>query len=222
MALDLGRSPAGRMKLLGGDPALDFVNTVGGRLVQGAHGRSRVRDDKLGSYADLVAFAAHRGILADAVARRLLRRAGSRPRAARAVLERALTFREALHRTLRAVVERRRPASVDLGVVDAEARAARTREALVPSRDDGVRWAWRDPARALDAPLWPVARAAAGLLTSAETARLHTCDGDGCGWLFLDRSRSGRRRWCSMEDCGNLDKVRRFRRRRARGASGSP
>jgi predicted RNA-binding Zn ribbon-like protein len=177
-----------------------------------------VRDDKLGSYADLVAFAAHRGILENAVARGLLRRAAARPRAAGTVLARALAFREALHRTLRAVVERRRPAAVDLGVVDAEARAARTREALVPSPGDGLRWAWRDPARALDAPLWPVARAAAGLLTSAETTRLRTCDGDGCGWLFLDRSRSGRRRWCSMEDCGNVDKVRRFRRRQARGA----
>src|SRR5262245_47262173 len=124
MALDPGRSPAGRMKLLGGDPALDFVNTVGGRVDEGARGRTRVKEDKLGSYADLVAFAVHRGILEDAVARGLVRRAESRPGAARAVLQRALVFREALHRTLRALVERRRPSSGDLRVVDTEARSA--------------------------------------------------------------------------------------------------
>jgi predicted RNA-binding Zn ribbon-like protein len=35
-----------------------------------------------------------------------------------------------------------------------------------------------------------------------------------CGWLFLDTSRSGRRRWCSMATCGTTGKVRAFRSRR--------
>ena len=33
---------------------------------------------------------------------------------------------------------------------------------------------------------------------------------EDCGWLFLDTSRSGRRRWCSMQSCGNRAKARRF------------
>lgn len=33
-----------------------------------------------------------------------------------------------------------------------------------------------------------------------------------CGWLFLDSSRGGRRRWCSMSVCGNREKARRHRR----------
>jgi predicted RNA-binding Zn ribbon-like protein len=24
-----------------------------------------------------------------------------------------------------------------------------------------------------------------------------------CGWLFLDTTKNGKRRWCSMEDCGS-------------------
>ncbi|MGC5016599.1 CGNR zinc finger domain-containing protein [Streptosporangium sp. DT93] len=32
-----------------------------------------------------------------------------------------------------------------------------------------------------------------------------------CGWLFLDSSRGGRRRWCSMSVCGNREKARRHR-----------
>jgi len=37
--------------------------------------------------------------------------------------------------------------------------------------------------------------------------RIRICP--GCRWLFVDRSRPGRRRWCSMQDCGNRAKVRR-------------
>ncbi|GAA4964325.1 CGNR zinc finger domain-containing protein [Nonomuraea thailandensis] len=35
-----------------------------------------------------------------------------------------------------------------------------------------------------------------------------------CGWLFLDSSRGGRRRWCSMSICGNREKARRHRQSR--------
>jgi predicted RNA-binding Zn ribbon-like protein len=46
---------------------------------------------------------------------------------------------------------------------------------------------------------------------------IEQCEGDVCGWLFLDRSPAGRRRWCSMRDCGNRAKARRhyYTRRRA-------
>ncbi len=39
------------------------------------------------------------------------------------------------------------------------------------------------------------------------------CLGVNCGWLFLDRSRGGRRRWCSDETCGTRSRVERFRAR---------
>ncbi|GAA5156166.1 CGNR zinc finger domain-containing protein [Pseudonocardia eucalypti] len=42
-----------------------------------------------------------------------------------------------------------------------------------------------------------------------------------CGWLFLDSSRGGRRRWCSMSTCGNREKATRHRRVSASGASGA-
>jgi predicted RNA-binding Zn ribbon-like protein len=40
--------------------------------------------------------------------------------------------------------------------------------------------------------------------------RIRACS--RCGWLFLDSSRGGRRRWCSMNTCGNREKARRHRR----------
>ena len=62
---------------------------------------------------------------------------------------------------------------------------------------------------------------AAGLLTDAELQRVRQCAGDPCGWLFYDTSRNRRRRWCTMEGCGNRAKARRYyQRRRGTAATG--
>jgi predicted RNA-binding Zn ribbon-like protein len=64
----------------------------------------------------------------------------------------------------------------------------------------------------LDRPIWPVAKQAADLLTAPrELARVGLCAGDGCGWLFFDRT--GRRRWCSMRSCGNRAKAASYYQR---------
>ena len=47
------------------------------------------------------------------------------------------------------------------------------------------------------------------LLQSPQLHLLRRCHGPGCGWLFLDRTRSHTRRWCSTSDCGNRDRARR-------------
>lgn len=210
-------SLAGTMKLVGGELCLDFVNTVGGRVPEGAGSPgSAVIADKLGAYGDLVAWGRHTRSTTEPDARRLLRLAESHPREAADVLGRARVFREALRRTLRSLMLGRRPEAADLARINDEIAAARKREVLAPSRD-GLRWDWPDPGRRLDSPLWPVGRSAAALLTSGDLSRLRQCGGERCGWLFLDRSRNRSRHWCTMEDCGNVSKVRRFRRRHSAG-----
>jgi len=207
-------SPAATMKLVGGDLCLDFVNTVGGRTPADSTG-SRVLADKLAGYGDLLAWARHTQSVAETDARRLARLAEDRPREAASVLGRALALREALHRTLRALMLDRRPEPTDLSLLNTEIAEARGREVLAPFRD-GLRWEWPDSGGRLESPLWPVVRAAAALITSGDLSRLRECGGERCGWLFLDRSRNRSRQWCTMEDCGNVSKVRRFRRRHSR------
>jgi predicted RNA-binding Zn ribbon-like protein len=208
-------SAAATMKLVGGDPCLDFVNTVGGRPPAGAKGGSEVRNDKLGRYLDLVAWARHVGVIGETHGRRLAGGAQRRPGEAARVLGRATRFRESLYRALRAIMKGARPDPTDLEVLNAEITAARGRERLVPGAE-GLRWEAAGRAEGLESVLWPVCRAAAGLLTSGDLLRLRQCAGEGCGWLFLDRSRNRSRQWCAMEDCGNVSKVRRFRQRRRR------
>lgn len=59
-----------------------------------------------------------------------------------------------------------------------------------------------------------VAREAVLLLGGEMADRVRQCEGDGCAILFLDTSRSGDRRWCSMAACGNRHKVAAFRQRK--------
>ncbi|WP_433201770.1 CGNR zinc finger domain-containing protein [Dactylosporangium sp. CS-047395] len=76
-------------------------------------------------------------------------------------------------------------------------------------------------------PLVPSARglvphlvlATVELLQRPDLTDLRRCDGDGCGWLFLDTTRNHSRRWCDAADCGNRARVRAYTRRR-RGARG--
>ncbi|WP_406152424.1 CGNR zinc finger domain-containing protein [Streptomyces anulatus] len=58
-----------------------------------------------------------------------------------------------------------------------------------------------------------VARDAVELFNGAFAHRIRTCGAHGCRLLFVDTSRPGRRRWCSMERCGNRHKVRAHRAR---------
>lgn len=46
-------------------------------------------------------------------------------------------------------------------------------------------------------------------------ARVKACRSDTCRWAFVDGSRNGSRRWCSMSVCGNREKARVFRSRHA-------
>ena len=78
--------------------------------------------------------------------------------------------------------------------------------------DDGFEWEWKD-GRDIARMLWPVAHAATVLLTSEGLDRLKLCA--GCHWLFLDASRNRSRRWCTMNDCGTHEKMRRYVAKRA-------
>ena len=84
----------------------------------------------------------------------------------------------------------------------------------IGSEADSFTWEWTGDEAALDRMLWPVVGSAADLLTSEDLDRVGECQGDGCGWLFIDMSRNHSRRWCDMGDCGNRAKARRHYRRK--------
>jgi predicted RNA-binding Zn ribbon-like protein len=64
-----------------------------------------------------------------------------------------------------------------------------------------------------EAILGPVAEAAAELLARADFKLVKRCEDEACVLWFADRTKSHRRRWCSMLLCGNRHKVAAYRRR---------
>jgi predicted RNA-binding Zn ribbon-like protein len=55
--------------------------------------------------------------------------------------------------------------------------------------------------------LGPLAHAAAELFTQIDRTRVRKCEHTKCVLHFLDTSKNGTRRWCSMKMCGNRLKV---------------
>jgi len=195
------------LPLLGGDLCLDFANTVEFRDTPRAQ-------DWLESYGELLAWAAHAGVLERATARRLGAVAAKHPAAARAALKRAVAFREALYGIASALAGGRPVPEAALAVIKRQlfGRPGQTR-LVAAGRRLARRWAGKPDA--LDQVIWPIAWAAHDLLTGAAAAQLRVCANDECHWLFLDKSRNHSRRWCAMEICGNLVKARRHRRRKS-------
>jgi predicted RNA-binding Zn ribbon-like protein len=70
-------------------------------------------------------------------------------------------------------------------------------------------WECRTPQQALA----PLAEAAADLLANGDFHLIRRCESEACVRWFYDRTRSHRRRWCSMASCGNRNKVAAFRKR---------
>jgi len=190
----------------GGEPCLDFANTVGGR------GRDQPREG-LGGYAELVSWGEQAGLVTGSEKRRLLQEAADRQAEAATVLKRATGLREAIYRAFSALVNGRSTRPADLATLNAELSMALARLRLVPG-PDGLGWDWAADDRALDGVIWSVAHSAAELLTSERLDRVRECAESRCGWLFLDASRNRSRQWCDMKVCGNRAKARRHHARK--------
>jgi predicted RNA-binding Zn ribbon-like protein len=193
-----GAVTAGNMRLDGGHPAIDLVNTVYGQVA------GPVEADVLARPADLVTFALRVG-LADAGTTADARALGA-----------AVALRDALDPVLRAALVGEDPPPRERAVVESAARAALAAGRLALDGHALV-WAWpTDDAQVL---VHRFSHSAVALLgDQAEMARLRCCA--ACRWLFLDRSRGSGRRWCSMADCGTEAKKRRYvQHRRERRAA---
>jgi predicted RNA-binding Zn ribbon-like protein len=184
----------------GDHAATNFVNTLDERL-------SGQPEEQLVDYATLIDFTRGAGLIDEQTADSLMGHSDTSN--AQAVLSSVLTFREALYTVLRAAITQTPPDSHNLAQVEAAIREAN--DARILRLDSaGFGWDWQD-ANHLTRPLWELALAAEQLLLSEPIGRIKKCAAYDCGVLFVDHSRAGGRRWCSMAECGNRYKVQTFR-----------
>jgi predicted RNA-binding Zn ribbon-like protein len=174
-------------------------------------------EDFLHDYTGLARWSWHAGAIQDADLQTLNDLARHDPQGAADAFQQALRLRAAIDRIFRATADGRDPAAGDLQTLQQEHLEGLSSAALA-REGQRIGWSWRG-VDDLRLPVWLEGASAVALLTEGDLARVKQCPGaDDCGWLFYDTSRSGTRRWCSMEGCGSRVKMRRHYARRTRRA----
>jgi len=185
-----------------GDISLDFANTNNWHA-------SASPQDYLHTYADLVEWGLSAGLITVETAKQLNRIAEEHPDDTAKTYDFAIGVREAIYRIFSSQYAGKPIPEDDLALLNSVACQAMAHLQLIRH---GTQISWQFPTNLEGANfiLWPVARAAAELLTSDRVSRVRECEDDrGCGYLFIDQTKNHSRRWCSMESCGNRAKARR-------------
>jgi predicted RNA-binding Zn ribbon-like protein len=203
---DSSSSRAGSLDLIADDLALDFANTESGRGFP-SH-QNHFRDA-----GNVVEWLRHAKALPVGEADWLGKRVAERADLAADLLAQATTLREAIHDIGAALGRRAKPPEAALASLSAFHARCVAKAELAPGALS-CRWLWSVRASPVEAALGPIALAAIRLFTEGDFYRIRECGGHACGWLFYDRSKNNRRRWCEMEVCGNRAKQRRLAARR--------
>jgi predicted RNA-binding Zn ribbon-like protein len=175
------------LPFVAGHVALDFVNTA----EQRGHPDG---GDALRTIDDLRLWGQRSGVLSNA----------ADGDAGLLELPAALEARELLYQVFLGRVRGQRVPEADRDRLGGLAARAYQAARLDQEPDGRVDWSW-DPAQ--------VATAVRLLGDQGPVARLRQCPGDHCGWFFLDTTKRGNRRWCSMSECGQEAKTARRRAR---------
>jgi predicted RNA-binding Zn ribbon-like protein len=224
------------LSLVGGHPALDLVNT----LERGVPIDGEPPYDFLSGTSALLRWTVRVGLISDAEAKRVSRAWREDPAAAQAGLAAVRDLREGLHLAMLAAIPPAHGGAANDPGGAAEGEPIAAGAALVRLHDRWSAAAARatlvldggDPPRVrlaygtVPAMLVPdrIAEVALDVLLTADLTRVRRCPvaEGGCGWLFLDQSRNGSRRWCRMADCGTTAKARRLTERRRAARVGAP
>jgi predicted RNA-binding Zn ribbon-like protein len=202
-------------RYVGGDPAIDFVNTVDWT-------ERGIEKDRFTSYSRLLEWAEGAGVTAPAELDALRKAAARDEYAAGGVVRDAVELRDLLERIFSRLVRGKRTHDEVEALNQGWLRRATSELALMDraaSAGGSFTLGWPRAANALESPLWSVAWSAARLLASDDAAHIRRCGGIDCGWFYVDRSRNGLRRWCQMETCGTIMKSRRRAERNARAGA---
>ncbi len=201
----------GSLELDANHLALDFCNTLEWRGGENP-------EEKLKSYDHFLAWTVRAGVQSLEAATLLDSLAG--PEKRDHAIDSVRSARELLFRLFSAIADGRTPADADLASFSRALREAHAHIRLRPGQEPSQGFVTDfsplpdEQARAAASwllvwPLSPIVVSAAELLLRGDLKRVRRCANDLCGWIFLDTSKNGSRRWCSMTSCGNRAKARR-------------
>lgn len=183
----------------------NFVNTVSSWKTDKKH-------DYLGSYDDFVAWCRKLEVSAPERLDMLDQLAAEQPEEAALALERIKEIRDLLQGLISAVAQHdedrkaNQLPAINLLLVDAASK-----QRLLYS-DGAFLLSQLDAPGDFLGPVWKAVYSLTVLLTQHEIDRIKECP--KCGWVFLDETKNGRRRWCNPQYCGSTDKMERYNQRK--------
>jgi predicted RNA-binding Zn ribbon-like protein len=199
-------SSVGRIRMLGGNPALDLANTV--------HWRGTKLVDFASDYTSLVAWAVPAQLLTEVEKNTLLKLHERHQPAAKDIHKTWLDLRTALKSWLTEAQGRPHiePLNQPISEPQIELKTLISTVAKGSNLNDVFGF---DKSKANDLlmaiPLLRSAMSIWQLMQFPPAGIIRQCQADACGGFFLDQSRAKPRRWCSMDGCGNREKAARHR-----------
>lgn len=187
------------IRLDGGDLSLNFVNTVHDRFEEPFQ-------EYLLNYPDLVNWTHFADGLNQFQKGYLLQLSHKNQKEADQIFNKAIRLREAIYRHIVCLINQDKVPAADTQLINQWLSKAFSNLELTQVKYDFI-LDWKSADVGLERVMWPIIRSFTDLITSDMRSRIKQCS--NCGWVFVDNSKNGRRRWCSMETCGNRVKARR-------------
>ena len=129
---------------------------------------------------------------------------------AQRTLKKIIALREEIFSTIYSLISERTIRAADLEILNSRIKQLPARRLIKEGRTFQLTWeADLDPFERMSSA---IVQDVIELITSEDLSRLRVCGASDCGWIFLDKSTNGKRRWCNMADCGNREKQRKFNR----------
>ena len=187
----------GKFRFYGGHLALDFVNTCEFRIGAG-------REEMFLDITDFLTWCRGVGLSPE-------NGAISMGQVNSDDIERVRDLRDLLARLFDSAIDQKTAATSDIRVLNRIMQKAYANTEVCWTGEGYSRQDIDDLAL-VDRLLSKITRDAIDLLVGPNAKMIARCQDDrGCGWLFIDKSRKGNRRWCSMRECGNHAKIRTLR-----------
>jgi predicted RNA-binding Zn ribbon-like protein len=186
---------------------LDFANTLAYR------GSSPT--ESLDTFADLLQWCGDAGSIPPSLVHQLREWLDKHPKRAADLFSEAIVLREVIYRVFHAVASGANPDEADQDLLNRALRDAPSRTNIQRTAK-GFGWRVEESKTSASSMLAPVLWSAGDLLVGPQLTKLRECSNNKCLWLFLDDSKNGTRRWCSMQACGNRAKAHRHYLRQKR------
>ncbi len=181
------------LRLDGGVLCLDYVNTIPDRF-------DNSNRDLLSSLNDLIYWAKKAKAIDSAAITGLEKAVTANERKAKEFFAEAINLRSLIYSLFHPISQQQKLKSPDLDQFNKLVSRYFPFLQLSAERD-GFKEQWNLDSTHFYSITAPIVKSAYELLLSDKLHRMKQCP--NCGWLFLDSTKNGKRRWCSMQDCGS-------------------